>query len=88
MPFNAVSFLRGVRSELPRLIVATAVVVVASIACAQSSGPSPYSETMLYGFQGGNDGAYPRGRLILDTFGALFGTTSYGGSIGLSLIHI
>ena len=35
---------------------------------------------MLYRFKGGQDGAYPEGSLIMDTSGALFGTTEEGGT--------
>ena len=38
-----------------------------------------WSETVLYSFTGGNDGAIPRGALIFDTVGNLYGTTYYGG---------
>jgi uncharacterized repeat protein (TIGR03803 family) len=40
---------------------------------------SGYIESVLYRFQGGNDGAYPYAGLIADTSGALYGTTVYGG---------
>jgi uncharacterized repeat protein (TIGR03803 family) len=36
-------------------------------------------ETVLYSFQGGNDGAYPRGGLIADNAGNFYGTTGEGG---------
>jgi len=36
--------------------------------------------TTLYSFQGGSDGASPRGGVILDQTGALYGTTYLGGS--------
>jgi hypothetical protein len=39
-------------------------------------------ETVLYGFQGGNDGYYPEGSLVFDAAGNLYGTT-YGGGTGL-----
>lgn len=38
-----------------------------------------WSETILHVFQGGNDGTYPGGGLLLDSYGNLFGTTSAGG---------
>lgn len=38
----------------------------------------PWTETVLYSFQGGSDGAYPGG-LIFDRSGDLYGTTSEGG---------
>ncbi len=41
---------------------------------------SNYTETVLHSFQGGSDGAGPRGTLIADNTGALYGTTYYGGS--------
>jgi uncharacterized repeat protein (TIGR03803 family) len=41
---------------------------------------SGFTETILYSFQGGNDGAYPVATLIADGTGALYGTTQYGGS--------
>jgi uncharacterized repeat protein (TIGR03803 family) len=39
-----------------------------------------FTETVLYRFKGGTDGAYPTGRLLLDKSGDLFGTTVNGGS--------
>ncbi len=45
--------------------------------------PTPsgtYTETVLYGFLGGNDGAYPQAGLVADPSGALYGTTTSGGS--------
>ncbi len=41
---------------------------------------SGFTESVLYSFQGGNDGAYPGASLIADGTGALYGTTQYGGS--------
>ena len=37
-------------------------------------------ETVLYSFQGNNDGYYPRSSVILDSSGNLFGTTEGGGT--------
>ena len=39
------------------------------------------SETILYSFGGGNDGAYPEAGVILDASGNLYGTTADGGSL-------
>ena len=36
-------------------------------------------ETILYAFQGGNDGAGPDGTLVMDASGAIYGTTALGG---------
>jgi uncharacterized repeat protein (TIGR03803 family) len=38
-----------------------------------------YTETTLYSFQGGSDGAAPNGDLFKDAQGNLYGTTYYGG---------
>ena len=37
------------------------------------------SETVVYSFRAGNDGADPFGTLIADRSGALYGTTAFGG---------
>ncbi|HEY2476513.1 MAG TPA: choice-of-anchor tandem repeat GloVer-containing protein [Candidatus Cybelea sp.] len=42
-------------------------------------GTQGWSESVLYEFQGGNDGARPVGGLMTTTGGALFGTTENGG---------
>ena len=44
-----------------------------------SSPSTPWTETILHKFTG-NDGAYPSSGLIFDSHGALYGTTSNGGS--------
>jgi uncharacterized repeat protein (TIGR03803 family) len=45
----------------------------------QSSG-GKWTETLLYSFAGGSDGAQPHGGLVLDSAGNLYGTTNLGGS--------
>jgi uncharacterized repeat protein (TIGR03803 family) len=40
------------------------------------------TETLLYSFQGGNDGSEPYGGLVSDTAGNLYGVTYSGGSSG------
>ena len=41
---------------------------------------SAWTETVLYSFQGGNDGALPYSGLVFDEAGNLYGTTSGGGN--------
>jgi uncharacterized protein YceK len=43
------------------------------------NGNGTYTETVLYGFTGGSDGANPFAGLISDAMGNLYGTTQYGG---------
>jgi len=43
------------------------------------NGSGEWTETTLYTFQGGSDGAAPRGGLIVDQSGNLYGTASEGG---------
>jgi hypothetical protein len=40
----------------------------------------PWTETILYNFTGGADGTMPVGGLVMDANGALYGTTSEGGT--------
>lgn len=47
----------------------------------QGSG-GQWTETILYTFQGGNDGSTPYGGLVSDSAGNLFGTTAFGGQYG------
>jgi hypothetical protein len=44
-----------------------------------SGNGGPWTETVLYRFKGGKDGAYPNGGLIFDNQGNLYGTTEFGG---------
>jgi uncharacterized repeat protein (TIGR03803 family) len=44
------------------------------------------TETVLYSFKGGNDGANPRWGVILDAAGNLYGTTYDGGSSGTGTV--
>ncbi len=47
---------------------------------------SGYKERILYSFQHGSDGAFPYAGLIGDSAGALFGTTSAGGSTDVGTV--
>ena len=47
-----------------------------------SPGPEGWTETTLYGFAGGADGANPMNGLIMDPTGNLYGTTFGGGKNG------
>ena len=40
------------------------------------------NETVLYSFKGGADGANPWAKVIRDPVGNLYGTTTYGGTVG------
>ncbi len=45
-----------------------------------AAGQTQWTESVLYSFTGGADGGTPVAGLILDTHGALYGTTQSGGS--------
>ncbi len=47
-----------------------------------AAGTTAWTATVLYSFTGAADGGFPESELILDQGGALFGTTSGGGSNG------
>jgi uncharacterized repeat protein (TIGR03803 family) len=44
-------------------------------------------ETVLYGFSGGADGAYPSGVLARDSAGTLYGTTTRGGGANEGVVY-
>lgn len=48
----------------------------------------PWSETVIYRFAGGSDGANPQyANLVFDAAGNLYGTTSSGGASGLGTVY-
>ena len=46
-----------------------------------SSTGGAWTESVLYSFEGGSDGASPMGGLVIGEKGALYGTTLYGGDL-------
>jgi uncharacterized repeat protein (TIGR03803 family) len=52
-----------------------------------ASSQSGYSESVLYSFKGGKDGANPTGVPIVDAHGVFYGTTSTGGINNCAYIH-
>jgi len=57
--------------------LALALILLLPPGSAQAQG-----ETVLYSFQGGNDGAYPYAGLLMDKSGNLYGSTYWGGGSG------
>jgi hypothetical protein len=49
-----------------------------------SQAGGAWTETVLYSFQGGNDGYVPQGDLVFDKAGNLYGATLFGGGKGAS----
>lgn len=47
-----------------------------------------WTETILYSFQGGNDGYFPWGNLVFDKAGNLYGATQFGGGKGTTCDYI
>lgn len=49
-------------------------------------GQSGYTESVLYTFQGGSDGANPSSELLLGANGVIYGTTDYGGPASVGTV--
>lgn len=51
------------------------------------AGSTAWTETLIYEFAGGNDGAKPLAAVIADATGALYGTTSAGGPADAGTVY-
>jgi uncharacterized repeat protein (TIGR03803 family) len=48
---------------------------------------SPWNESVIYRFTGGNDGGWPQGDLVFDPFGNLYGSTVIGGTGNWGVVY-
>jgi uncharacterized repeat protein (TIGR03803 family) len=78
------SFLLRTKSALVFFVVMSAASVCNAQGNARASAKA--SETILYSFAGGNDGASPAGNLASDAGGNLYGTAYGGGAYGAGTI--
>jgi uncharacterized repeat protein (TIGR03803 family) len=46
------------------------------------TGGGQWTEAVLHAFTGGTDGEFPRGKVVVDSAGNVYGVTSFGGSYG------
>ncbi len=49
--------------------------------------PCPWTETVLYRFTGGSDGAYPGSKVTFDQAGNIYGTANRGGAQGYGVVY-
>jgi uncharacterized repeat protein (TIGR03803 family) len=68
-----------IRAALAFAVLAALLLIAARPAQAQT-------ETVLYNFTGGSDGADPQSRLTFDAAGTLYGTTNGGGALGAGTV--
>ncbi len=52
------------------------------------SGSGPWTESVLYFFNGSSDGGFPNSSLVLDAAGNLYGATTSGGSTGGNIFQL
>lgn len=52
-----------------------------------TQGSGGWTETVLYSFTGGNDGASPEGSLVMDQAGNLYGTATFGGGSNNGVVY-
>jgi uncharacterized repeat protein (TIGR03803 family) len=53
----------------------------------EKTGFYPWTQTVLYNFQGGTDGTYPTAGVIFDAAGNIYGTTTTGGLYGDGIVY-
>lgn len=71
------AFSNPLRSRVLRATIAVSIYLSAFVALASAQ----WNEGVLYSFQGGTDGEWPLGRIVLDSSGNLYGATQAGGSV-------
>lgn len=62
------------------------LIVVFTAFCLENSYGGVATQTLLYKFSGGLDGAYPSGGLVFDASGNLYGATRFGGTFDSGII--
>ncbi|HKD00943.1 MAG TPA: choice-of-anchor tandem repeat GloVer-containing protein [Terriglobales bacterium] len=70
-------------TKFPHAVLAISVAVLLSVGTIVAAPPL----TTLYSFTGGTDGNLPLAGLVADSSGALYGTTSQGGSSGFGVAY-
>jgi uncharacterized repeat protein (TIGR03803 family) len=80
---------RGGISTRSLRVASGAVALVATLVSWLAVAPSAQAQTFksLYSFTGSPDGAMPRGAVIKDKLGNLYGTTTAGGSFGSGTVY-